>query len=171
MRYAILAGVFLLFSCTKKEAVSETAEHSDSPVVTVPDNNPDTLTEGVFPISEPETKPTDAFRVVEGNKIIKTINGDMIPLKIHDEFTGDQQEYVLKIKNFNGNKISGKILPENPEMNIRFNQIKLANGDYDGPFGREISYDIKQKGEIWLIVSKSNMASGETKGKFEIELH
>ena len=56
-------------------------------------------------------------------------------------------------------------------MNIRFNQIKLANGDYDGPFGREISYDIKQKGEIWLIVSKSNMASGETKGKFEIELH
>ena len=55
-------------------------------------------------------------------------------------------------------------------MNIRFNQIKLANGDYDGPFGREINYEIKEKGEVWLIIAKSNMASGDATGKFKIRI-
>ena len=55
-------------------------------------------------------------------------------------------------------------------MNIRFNQIKLADGEFDGPFGRDISYLIKKSGEIWLLISKSNMASEKATGKFTVSL-
>ena len=110
------------------------------------------------------------FRVIAGDSIIKTINADMIPLTISDEFTTDQQKFVLKIKNFDGKKIVGKITPSNSNMNIRFNQIKLANGDYDGPFGLEMSEDISKPGEVWLIIGKSLMASGEAKGKFTVNI-
>ena len=55
-------------------------------------------------------------------------------------------------------------------MNIRFSQIKLPNGNFDGPFTQDISYEVKEKGEIWLIIGKSNMASGEAKGKFKVTI-
>lgn len=109
-------------------------------------------------------------RVIEGEEIIKTIDASQFPITIADEFSDADQQMIIKIKNFKTDKISGIITPENPEMNIRFNQIKLTNGDYDGPFGSNLTYDIKSEGEIWLIIAKSNMASGETKGKFSVRL-
>ncbi|KMQ70354.1 hypothetical protein [Chryseobacterium koreense] len=169
MKKLLLIIPLLLFSCDKKEAVGQNDVKEDS-VVTIPENNPDTVNEAMVPIEKQEPKPSNTFRVVEGDKIIKTINGEMIPLKIQDEFTKDNQQYVLKIKNFSNKRIEGKIEPESSEMNIRFNQIKLANGDLDGPFGRDISYDIQKTGEIWLIIGKSNMASGDAKGKFSVSI-
>ena len=55
-------------------------------------------------------------------------------------------------------------------MNIRFNQVKFADGTYDGPFGQTLSIPNKGKGEIWLIIGKSNMASGESKGRFSVKV-
>ena len=94
----------------------------------------------------------------------------MIPLTISDEFTTDQQTFILKIKNFEGKSIVGKITPSNSNMNIRFNQIKLANGDFDGPFGLELSAVVSKPGEVWLIIGKSLKASGEAKGKFTVNV-
>ncbi|WP_051190350.1 hypothetical protein [Kaistella palustris] len=174
MKKLIVLLPVLLFSCNKKEAVTETSANRDSAVAV--DHNEvekpfDSTATGITTLPhEPAKNASATFRVAEGNKIIKTINGDAIPLKISDEFTTDDQSYILKIKNFTNRKITGKIVPENSAMNIRFNQIKLADGSYDGPFGREISYDVPKPGEIWLLVSKSNMASGETRGKFTIGL-
>lgn len=33
-----------------------------------------------------------------------------------------------------------------------------------------LNYDIKEKGEIWLIIGKNLMASGENTGKFTVNL-
>jgi hypothetical protein len=77
---------------------------------------------------------------------------------------------VLKIVNYDQPTLKAKISTNEKDFNIRFNQIKLPNGEYDGPFGREISYDIQGKGEIWLIIGKSNMASGNTKGGFSVSV-
>ena len=164
----------LMMSCQKNETVTETTVNNDS--IIIADQNlrakMDSAANGIVSIDENNAakKSFKTFRVIDGDSIIKTINGDMIPLTISDEFTTDQQKYVVKIKNFSGKKIVGKITPTNSTMNIRFNQIKIANGNYDGPFGLEISEDIDQPGEIWLIVGKSLMASGETKGKFTVSL-
>lgn len=159
----------LLFSCQKNESVTETSTNNDSVMIT--GNEIDSPAEGIVVIDQQKPKTvTKAFRVIAGDSIIKTINADMIPLVISDEFTTDQQKYILKIKNFDGMKIIGKINPENSTMNIRFNQIKLADGSFDGPFGLEMSEDIDKPGEIWLIIGKSLMASGKSQGKFSLEL-
>ena len=170
---AILA--FLIVSCQKNEMISEDGKKSDSVILsdqTVIDNKIGSAANGIVAMDELNATKASfkTFRVVDGDSIVKTINADMIPLTITDEFTPKVQKLVLKIKNFDRAKIVGTITPENPQMNIRFNQMKLANGDYDGPFGRELNYEIKEKGEIWLIIAKSNMASGDATGKFKIRI-
>ncbi len=175
MKTEILLSTFLMMACSKKEAVTEittgidSAAVSDQVTVNVPADSPQN---GVVSMDTVQNQPpvSGTFRATEGNKIIKTINGDMIPLSVRDEFVNNDQQYILKIKNFGRQTISGEITPEYPQMNIRFNQIRLPNGEYDGPFGREISYNIKDKGEIWLIIGRSNMASGAPTGKFEIKI-
>lgn len=175
MKIALFIIPLFLLNCTKKD--------SDSKMITIDstgisdqsyvENVNDSSSKGVIFPSDAELDKKEmakTFRVIDGDSIIKTINGDMIPLTISDEFTTDRQLFILKIKNFTGNKITGIIKPENAEMNIRFNQIKLPNGEFDGPFGQEIIYDVREKGEVWLLIGKSLMASGKAKGKFTISL-
>ncbi|WP_226063822.1 hypothetical protein [Kaistella polysaccharea] len=164
----------LIFSCTKKEIVSDISSTTDTlPAIskTYKELPVDLAKEGIVTIQDASKKnPSQTFRVVEENKIIKTINGDMLPVIIYEELTADQDQFIIKIKNFNGKGISGEINPENSQMNIRFNQIKFPTGDYDGPFTREIATPINESGEVWLIIGKSNMGSGESTGKFSVSL-
>jgi len=107
----------------------------------------------------------------EGNQIIRVADAAQLPFSLGDEFTAENQTFILKIKNYKNPKISAAVKPKNKEMNIRINQIKLPNGDYDGPFGRELKdYEVPEKGEVWLIIGKSNMASGEAKGDFTVSV-
>lgn len=165
MKKLVFVGLFLILSCSK-EQTSDVAEISDT-------SNTGSAKE-IIDSAENETQANLDTTVVDsqpaddGSEIVKMISGDGIPLELTEEFTSDQQQFIIKIRDFTGSNISAAIIPEKPSMNIRFNQIKLPNGEYDGPFGREISYKIQQNGEIWLIVGKSNMASGTARGKFKV---
>lgn len=164
----------LLLSCTK-EAVTKTSVNQDSLKTTdqlAVKNPTDSANPGIIALPE-NPKPKEivkTFRVINGDSIIKTINADMIPLTIDDEFTTDHQKFILKIKNFKGKKIAGKVTSKNSDMNIRFNQIKFTNGTFDGPFGSDIAADIDKPGEIWLIIGKNLMADGKPTGKFSVSL-
>lgn len=174
-KFLAILPLLLIMSCTQKEVTSENMAKNDSIIradQNTIDNKMDSAANGTVALDQ-DNALKESFkkeRVVEGNKIITTVDADMIPITFSDEFTNADQQMTVKIKNFNRNNIVGKITPENSQMNIRFNQIKLANGDYDGPFGRDMKYDIKNKGEIWLIIGKSNMASGDATGKFTVKL-
>lgn len=159
----------LLMSCQKNESITKTAVEKDS--VLMAGNEMDSSTNGMVVMDQekPESV-TKAFRVIDGDSIVKIINADMIPLTISDEFTTDQQKYILKIKNFSEKKINATINLGAADMNVRFNQIKYADGTFDGPFGLQITQDINKPGEIWLIVGKNLMASGKPTGKFTISL-
>lgn len=168
MRKFLMFLPLLLINCNKQ---NENVMNNDKDSTKNPIK--DSVSKGVISVDVEEKKPeilTNTFRVVEGDKIIKTINGDMIPLEISEEFTRNEQQFIIKIKNFSGTKISGNITSPDSKLNIRFNQIRLANGEFDGPFGREINYDVKDKGEIWLIIGKNLMADGDLKGKFTVQL-
>lgn len=162
----------LIISCQKNESIAETSTKIDSTnSAEKTDVKSDSAANGVVVLEKENSKKiSQTFRVIDGDSIIKNINGAMIPLTISDEFTTDTQKFILKIKNFNSGKITGTVTSDNNDMNIRFNQIKLPDGNFDGPFGQELSYDIKEKGEVWLIVGKNLMASGKAKGKFTLIL-
>lgn len=169
MKNLILVSFFLLISCAKEKFEHNSVSNvSDSLLKAKQASQKDKLVKS----SKFETalNKIDSTRITDGQKIIKTISADLLPVTLSDEFTNDNQEYFIKIKDFKAQNISGIIIPDNPAMNIRFNQIRLANGEFDGPFGRDITYQIKQKGEIWLIIGKSNMASGTANGKFKVLL-
>lgn len=160
----------IVFSCSRKKEVSEIPvknNQTESGQERKEEKQADSL-QISKDVAAAETQ--DILRISEGDKIIRTVNSARIPTAISDEFTDDRQQLIIKIKNFDRQNISGKITPENPQMNIRFNQIKLPDGSYDGPFGRELTYKSKDRGEVWLMIGKSNMASGEAKGKFTVAL-
>lgn len=175
MKKLIVLIPLMILSCQKNEAVTETTSNNDT--IMLSDQNAlntkmDSAANGIVSLDEKKAAKVafKAFRVVDGDSIIKVINGEMLPLTISDEFTTDDQKFILKIKNFKGKKIVGKVTPISSNMNIRFNQIKFANGEFDGPFGADISEEIKEPGEIWLIIGKNLMADGSRKGKFTVSL-
>lgn len=175
MKVYVLGIFSLLFTaCSKKEIKEAHYTGNDSSSVTGKTAAQQNAAVPDRAVSVQETADStghsETFRTIDGNKIIRTISGDMIPLTVEDEFSDPDQQLIVKIKNFTGSKISVRIVPSIPEMNIRINQLRLPDGQWDGPFGREFSYEIKDSGEIWLVVGKSNMASGRSLGKFKLFL-
>ena len=165
MKKLILLVPIILWSCNKTESVGESTSKTD-PLFEK------TVVEDTLKEIQTEI-PGDRqgmMREVDGNKIIRTADAQQIPFSIGEEFTEEDQQFIMKIKNFKGRNITGEITPEKPDMNIRFNQIKLPNGSFDGPFGRQINYAVKGGGELWLIIGKSNMASGNVKGNFSVNI-
>ncbi|WP_209389909.1 hypothetical protein [Chryseobacterium sp. RR2-3-20] len=115
----------------------------------------------------------DSLKVSATNKMgeaVKIIDAEKLPSTIDQTFDDKIQKLIIRIPNYSKSKLHGVITPKNNNMNVRFNQIKLSDGTYDGPFGRDISYDIKGKGEIWLIIGKDLMAEGENTGQFSVTI-
>ena len=135
--------------------------HIDS---TVPKIQPESDS---LPISKPEKQ----NRKIVADTIYRTFQASELPLNFSEEFQNERQQLILKIEHFSQPEISAEILPENNMMNIRFNQIRIPNGDWDGPFGRTLEkYPVSSKGELLLRIGKSNMASGKASGKFSVKI-
>lgn len=100
--------------------------------------------------------------------IVRLADGERLPFTIGEEFTEKHDKLILKISNFNKPKITAKISTKQQDFNIRFNQIQLPDGKMDGPFMREITYDVPKSGEVWLIIGKNLMADGKTTGSFSV---
>lgn len=178
MKKSLLLIPLIVISCKKETAVSKTPDR-DSAVATeqaAPSARTDSaalrMKDSVIN-NTPKTKEvlkTGVMRDIKEGKITRTVDAEQLPVTLGEEFTQDGQEFTLKITGFSKPDIKAKISTNQKDFNIRFNQIRLPNGDYDGPFGREVTYDIKDKGEVWLIIGKSNMASGNTKGSFTVSI-
>ncbi len=111
------------------------------------------------------------MRSNEDGEIVRDLDASMLPIKVGEEFSSENQRLVLNITNFAGKAINVKVNPEKPTMNIRVNQIILPNGEQDGPFGREVQeYHVSEKGKVQIIIAKSNMASGDAKGHFTVNI-
>ena len=178
MKKLLLLISILLLSCKKETAVTETLEKNDSLETVsqpVPEVAKNTAAERDSIINNaPATKEVlreGVMRDVEGNRIIRFADAEALPFRLGEVFTDDNQELVLKIQNFAKEKITVLVKPQTEQQNIRINQIKLPNGTMDGPFGRELyNYEVPEKGEVWLFVGKSNMASGDSKGSFSVSV-
>lgn len=178
MKKTLLLIPLLIISCKKESSVSETVKNDSMMVAEqpAPESQADSAAlkkKDSIVNNAPATKEVLRQGVMRSEKegqIIRTADASQLPFTLGEEFTKDNQELVLKITNYDHPTLKAKITTNEKDFNIRFNQIKLPNGEYDGPFGRDISYEIPTKGEVWLIIGKSNMASGETKGGFSVSV-
>ncbi|WP_312766955.1 hypothetical protein [Epilithonimonas sp.] len=119
-------------------------------------------------------KPVDSLSTIlktekESNQNIVTVDASKMPIRLNLEITNPNDQLILRLENLDQPKIKGYLKTEKP-MNLRFNQIRMPDNTFDGPFSQTIEYDTKQKGEYWLILAKSNMADGTPVGKFFLKL-
>lgn len=119
-------------------------------------------------------KPVDSLSTIlktekESNQNIVTVDASKMPIRLNLQIKNPDDQLILKLENLNQAKINGYIKTEKP-MNLRFNQIRMPDNTFDGPFGQTIEYATKQKGEYWLILAKSNMAEGAPVGNFFVKI-
>lgn len=168
----LLVSLLLIVSC--KKAVPSQERKTDSVIVSEQRENTSALD------SSKINKSNDTLQSVHSNsdenvsiqngEIVKLIDGERLPSTLECEFTDKIQKVVVRITNYKKDQVKATIMPENNNMNIRFNQIKTPDGKYDGPFGRDISYKISDKGEIALIIGKNLMAEGDNVGRFSVRV-
>lgn len=164
MKIYIAILLFLFLSCNKKE-VSLGNRAQDSIIVSE-EKSPISKANSASVVLENYTKlNTDSLSTGE---IIRFVDATQLPFVLTETFTDKQQKLIIRIFNYPPYQLKGKITTEVENFNIRFNQIKLPNGDFDGPFGKEMSYKISEKGEVWLIIGKNNMADGAITGEFSV---
>ncbi|QQV01887.1 MULTISPECIES: hypothetical protein [Chryseobacterium] len=152
----------LMASCSKPSSEAQQMEDSLTSVVNTEVKRKDSVSK---PIAEDSLQ---TEHVKSAGEAVKIVNAEKLPCTIDQKFDAKIQKLVIRIPNYSKPSIHGSISTQNNNMNVRFNQIKLSDGTYDGPFGKEISYQIKNKGEIWLIVGKNLMAEGAVEGDFSV---
>lgn len=167
-----LLSLLLIVSC--KKAVPSEEKKTDSVIVSEQSENTLPLDSTNSKINKDtlqslSVKSDDHLNEKTG-EITKLIDGEKLPSTLECEFTDKIQKVVVRITNYKKDQLKADIIPENNNMNIRFNQIKTPDGKYDGPFGREISYKISGKGEVWLIIGKNLMAEGDNVGRFSVRI-
>ncbi|MBV8326045.1 hypothetical protein [Chryseobacterium sp.] len=178
MKKSLLLIPLIIFSCKKEPAIASVPDKDSTVVTEMPDSavkadsaalrKKDSIINNAPATKEVLRK--GVMRSVKDGQIIRTADASQLPFTLGEEFKNDGQELILKLTNYDQPHLKAKISTKEKDFNIRFNQIKLPNGDYDGPFSRDITYDIPGKGEVWLIIGKSNMASGNTKGHFTVNV-
>ncbi|PQA91678.1 hypothetical protein B0A69_17945 [Chryseobacterium shigense] len=177
MKKSLLLIPLIIISCKKEANISETPNRDSAVVTEMPDaaraDSAELRKKDSIVNNAPVTKEVLRKGVMRNEKegqIVRTADASQLPFTLGEEFTKEGQELVLKLTHYDKPNIKAKISTNEKDFNIRFNQIKLPNGEYDGPFSREITYEIKGKGEVWLIIGKSNMASGNTIGSFNVSV-
>ena len=152
LKYLTLIPLFFI-ACKKDPKLKET----ELDTLTVIKKQVDTLS----PILKTEK---------ESNQNIITVDASKMPIRLKLEIKNQDEQLILRLENLSQPKMKAYLKTDQP-MNLRFNQIRLPDNTFDGPFGQSIEYETRQKGEYWLVLSKNNMASGETPtGKFFIKI-
>lgn len=111
-----------------------------------------------------------ALRTVEGNKIIRTVDASQLPFTIGEEFTNENQQFILVIKNVKKSTISAKISTNDKGRNVRINQVIMPDNSTDGPFSNSINYKTSKKGTYKIVIGKNLMAEGQLSGNFSVSV-
>lgn len=153
----VLWSSILGVSCCTNNGISQNANTTTTKTEIMENNS-----------SQPSQGRRGAIRTVEGNKIIRTVDASQLPFTIGEEFTDENQQFILVIKNFNKPTLSAKINTVEKGRNLRINQIILPDGSADGPFSREMKYAKKQSGTYKIVFGKNLMVEGKLKGNISV---
>lgn len=148
MKYLLLLMLPIFYSCKENNQATQ----KDNTNVIQKSNTAKTLV---------DTKDSVIYVKIDARELPKTITLSILH---------NYQKVNIEIAEIHGHKIQGSIEVKEKNRNIRFNQIKMPDGSTDGPFGQNISYTTRQKGNYTLIIGKDNMADGTFEGKATVSL-
>lgn len=67
-------------------------------------------------------------------------------------------------------KVSGWLSSPDSLANIRFSQIIMPDGTMDGPFGREVEYELPKEGIYRISIHENMMAGDPWAGIFDVKI-
>lgn len=164
MLVSTLFATFLSVACCSKSAIKQSEK------VTETKSAKTEVVENISEKSPVQQGRRGAMRTVEGNKIIRTVDASQLPFTIGEQFTDENQQFVIVIKNVTKSTISAKINTIEKDRNLRINQIILPDGSSDGPFSKEMKYTKKKNGTYKIVIGKNLMAEGKLVGNVSVSV-
>ena len=158
----MLAGLSILASCQSEPGSNDSIETMNDTIIPAPGPAKDAISsirKDTVPYNiQIDTVIHFSFPVDSSSVSTKgSINKDADPVNCY---------FQVKRKG----KLKATITPEDNHLNIRFSQIIMPDSTSDGPFGRQIQYDLKQSGTYKLIIAPNTMAEGKKSGDFTVRL-
>ena len=80
------------------------------------------------------------------------------------------QHVTIPLDIHSGDSVYAKLMSDDSMANIRFTQIALPDQTFDGPFGRELIYGIRDTGRYALIIGQNRMAGDPWQGSFTLKV-
>lgn len=123
------------------------------------------------------------------DSVLDTQSGDSVPPNIqidsviHLAFPKDSVSVTVKghldkrgepviclLPVVQGKKLTALITAEKKNATIRFSHIDFPDGQADGPFGKSVTYDLKQKGTYKLYIAHNMMAGDPVSTDFVLNV-
>jgi hypothetical protein len=79
------------------------------------------------------------------------------------------QHITVPLKINSGDTLFATLYSKDKKANIRISQIGFPDSTFDGPFGRELNYKIKDTGNYKIIIGENMMAGDRWNGDFTLE--
>lgn len=131
-------------------------------------NQPNNKSKDVVTADTPKTLYADSLKHVE------TAHGDSISLRLKDGSAQQEalmaqgKRVVFSFETKILGKLSATVKTAQPNANVRIAQIFMPDNSADGPFGREMEYNLKEPGMYRIVVSENQMAGNPYNGPFTI---
>lgn len=142
----LIATVCLSYSCSnshrKNESVAVTSDNAQQRLTT-----------------------TDVLHPSDSDTILLDVQNGKATIQIHKRAG---QGINLQFSSGDYSKVTGVITSPDSMANIRFSQIVMPDGQMDGPFGREITYELPVKGDYLLLLRENLMAGDPWEGDFQV---
>lgn len=100
-----------------------------------------------------------------------TVHLDLIDGKEELTIHKEKNQSIYAIFESDGYKrISAQLSSPDSLANIRFSQIIMPDGKMDGPFARELDYELPVDGSYKIIINENMMAGDPWDGNFTIKV-
>ncbi|MCH5717319.1 hypothetical protein [Niabella hibiscisoli] len=159
MLFIFLVSASWLLSCNNSSNLGKSSDEKDAVV------DPVMVRDSVV-IVDSITSMDTASAIMPAETVIQVqIPAETLPVtRLPKTLTSDQQSIHVTITDLEVGQLRISINHSKPDVNIRISQVIRPDGSMDGPFGQQLVYDIKQRGNYTVIINKSNMASGSQVG-------
>ncbi len=163
--FCIILSIVLLLSCNSNEQKKEssTAQTNSTDAGLINNSN------HIDSLKNPSTIQSDV-NIQLNNKIQIAFAADSNSITVKGYLDSIGSSVSCEIPVTTGKKIIAKIEPIKIPANIRFNQIIFPDASSDGPFGKELTYDLSQQGIYTIIIGSNLMAENAYTGDFLLHL-
>jgi hypothetical protein len=103
------------------------------------------------------------------NSTIKILSSKTDTLFFELKMDSANQHVTVPVKIGGGDSLFASLDSKDKKANIRISQLGFPDSTFDGPFGRDMKYKIKDTGNYKIIVGQNMMAGDRWKGNFTLK--